>query len=285
MVTQLNLFTRTANASDKQQLANLIHFETQVHRHLDWRPPLDWIGNKPYLVTEVGKRLVASLACPADPPEVAWIRLFAVSAEIELSDAWQSLWPLAKEQLTELGEVTVAAIPLHDWFRKLLQASDFELTHRVIMLLWERGNSPPDGRPALATVRPMNFDDLAGVERVDQAAFNPTWRNSRESLELAFRQSAVATVAEVDGRITGYQISTANHMGGHLARLATHPTFQGRGIAYSLLRDLLAQFERRGARQITVNTQNDNHISIALYEKAGFRRTGEAYPVYQHELA
>ena len=52
MVTKLKHSIRKANIRDQQQLANLIHFETLVHRHLDWRPPLEWIGYDPYLVLE-----------------------------------------------------------------------------------------------------------------------------------------------------------------------------------------------------------------------------------------
>jgi RimJ/RimL family protein N-acetyltransferase len=36
--------------------------------------------------------------------------------------------------------------------------------------------------------------------------------------------------------------------------------------------------------RLTVNTQDNNHISIKLYEKAGFVRTGDAYPVYLYPL-
>jgi ribosomal protein S18 acetylase RimI-like enzyme len=71
-------------------------------------------------------------------------------------------------------------------------------------------------------------------------------------------------------------------MGGHLARLATHPEYQRQGIGCAILRDLLIQFKQRGAARITVNTQEDNLASIALYENAGFMRTGETYPVYQY---
>jgi ribosomal protein S18 acetylase RimI-like enzyme len=243
------------------------------------------MGHEPYLIAESGDQLVAALACPPDPPEVAWIRLFAASGDVDLREAWWSLWRPAREQLLEKNGIIIAAIPLHDWFRTLLQASEFEMTYRVIMLVWERKKLPPARKIPEITIRPMNVDDLPSVERVDRAAFDTLWRNSRESLEHAFRQSAISTVAEKDNHIVGYQISTANHMSGHLARLATVPEFQGFGIGYSLLRDLLLQFEKRGARSISVNTQQANQISISLYEKAGFRRTGESYPVYQYLFA
>jgi hypothetical protein len=33
-----------------------------------------------------------------------------------------------------------------------------------------------------------------------------------------------------------------------------------------------------------VNTQQDNLFSLTLYQKAGFTRTGEEYPVYQYQI-
>jgi ribosomal protein S18 acetylase RimI-like enzyme len=69
-------------------------------------------------------------------------------------------------------------------------------------------------------------------------------------------------------------------MGGHLARLAVLPAYQGRGVGYALVNDLLRQFVFRGIFRVTVNTQADNHASLRLYENMGFQRTGESYPVY-----
>jgi ribosomal protein S18 acetylase RimI-like enzyme len=67
---------------------------------------------------------------------------------------------------------------------------------------------------------------------------------------------------------------------GHLARLAVHPEFQRMGIAYSLVYDLLRQFDQQGFWRVTVNTQSDNQPSLSLYKQFGFKRTGEEIPVY-----
>jgi len=45
--------------------------------------------------------------------------------------------------------------------------------------------------------------------------------------------------------------------------------------------DLVQQAERQRMPRLTVNTQGDNAPSLALYQKAGFRSTGECYPVFQ----
>lgn len=275
---------RPVVVNDRQRLANLLHFETHVHRHLDWRPPLDWIGHSPFLVAEKGEQLAGALACPPDPPGIAWIRMFAVSSRYKIEDIWNVLWPKAQTELHSLHVSTVAAIPLAHWFKKVLEKHHFAQIHNVILLLWEPGPKLPDLNLHV-NIRPMNFDDLPAVKEVDIVAFNTIWQHSLESLRLAYKQSGIATVAEIDDVIVGYQMSTNNPMGGHLARLAVRPDFQGKGIGYGLVIDMLRQFLRKGAVRVTVNTQQDNSASLNLYRKSGFRKTNEIYPVYQFRPA
>jgi len=284
MIAKLAQVTvRPATLEDIQSLANLVHFEAHVHRHLDWRPPLDWVGYHPYLLAEQNGEIIAALACPPDPPGMAWIRLFAVATDIGIRLTWGELWSAALNHFIASGpSLSVAAIPLHGWFRTLLEESDFEQTHNVVVLSWKQGAPAQLGARSGSRIRKMELADLSQVEVVDRAAFDLVWQNSRDNLEIAFRQAAVATVAEEAGEVIGYQISTAAPMGGHLARLAVKPQNQSRGVGQALVADLLAQFERRGAQVVTVNTQEDNLSSLALYRKAGFNRTGEEYPVYQY---
>lgn len=277
---------REAHEGDKQNLANLIHFGSHVHRHLDWRTPLEWIGYNPYLILKDGEDLVAALACPPDPPNVAWIRLFAGYDAHQVEPAWEILWAAALDYLKQYtGMLKIAAIPLHNWFCDLLEKSEFSSPHKVIVLSWMRDQEPEIARDLNPlSIRPMLLDDLPGIEQIDADAFGGVWQNSQSCLEIAFRQSAIATVTEIDGSIAGYQISTATQAGGHLARLAVDPEYQGRGIGYRLVLDMLAQFQRRGAHSVTVNTQHDNLVSLSLYQKAGFVRTGEEYPLFEYEL-
>ena len=276
---------RSATPDDHQKLAYLVHFESYVHRHLDYRPPLDWLGNYPFPVLEEKAEITAALACPPDPPKVAWVRLFAAAYQSSIVDAWKTLWPEARSQLVQDAKIRwAAAIPLHDWFEELLINSQFEKTHSIVMLNWDEQTQPaPNHQPAV--IRSMSIDDLPTVEVIDASAFVPVWQNSLACLEYAYRQAAIATVAELDGQVVGYQISTPTHLGGHLARLAVLPAIQGRGIGFALVQDLLSRFARRGARQVTVNTQKDNLASLALYRRAGFSLTGEEYPIYQYTLA
>jgi ribosomal-protein-alanine N-acetyltransferase len=130
----------------------------------------------------------------------------------------------------------------------------------------------------------MQRYDLPQVAELDASAFEFLWQNSLSDLERAFPQSLLATIAELDGKPIGYQISTRNPMGVHLARLAVHPTLQGHGVGFALLADLILKTEQRGLSHITVNTQSDNPASLALYQRMGFHETGDRYAVFQLQI-
>jgi ribosomal protein S18 acetylase RimI-like enzyme len=276
------LLIRSATDRDRQSLANLIHFEVFVHRHLDWRPPIDWIGRQPCLVAERDGHILSALICPPDPPEAAWIRLFIVSQDIALEEGWRSLWTEALGQLNRQSRPPIAAIVLRPWFSNLLEKNGFEQTQEIISLAWDRTKLFNNIAHPTVSIHPMDDYDLKSVHALDMAAFGYIWKISLDTLTNAYKQSCIASVAEVDGELVGYQISTASPMGGHLARLAVIPSYQGKGIGTALVHDVLEKFVHRDAMRVTVNTQRDNLSSLAVYEKAGFRPTNEILPVFQY---
>ncbi len=271
---------RPATDADRQNLATLIHFSPYVHRHLDWRAPLDWLGKEPFILVERDGQILAAMACPADIPNLAWVRLFAVSTALSVEDAWEMIWPVAQSMIGD--SQPIAALPLQSWFERILEKSNFSKMHDVVMLKWvDNGlQIDPKFKPDSFCLRLMNYDDLDEVHALDFAAFEPVWQHSRELLEIAYKGSAIATVAENDQGLLGYQVSTVTASDGHLARLAVHPKAQGSGVGYTLLQDLLANFRRRGVAKVTVNTQANNDASIALYKKVGFSETGMVYPIF-----
>jgi len=276
---------REATQEDLRELANLIHFETHVHRHLDYQPALDWVGFHPFLILENKNNIRAALACPPDPPDIAWIRLFASSNYTSVEKTWVKLWSIIRKELVQEKQVVyAAAIPTQAWFESLLKMSHFYHSQTIVMLRWEEVKIPKPRLKGSIKIRPMTLDDLKSVKEIDNESFDPLWKNSRAGLELAFRQAAIATVAEDKGKLLGYQISTATRMGGHIARLAIYPSLQNQGIGFALLSDVLLQYSRRGARSVTVNTQKDNIVSLSLYNKAGFKFMGEEFPIYQLNL-
>jgi ribosomal protein S18 acetylase RimI-like enzyme len=282
----INTLVRPADINDHQQLSNLIFFETRLHRHLDWRSPLEWLGAPFYWALEEGKRITAALACPHEITGIAWVRLFVYAGHWSAENAWNILWSTAKYDIARLGGATVTAIAMQPWFQTLLAANGFINRQQIVMLEWHGFASRPwAAREAEGIrVRRMTESDLPQVERTDAASFHPLWQNPLGSLQRALSQSLCATVAEDKQGIIGYQITTGGGQRAHLARLAVHPTAQGRGVGKALLSDLFRMLTQHGISRLTVNTQNDNVTSLNLYYKMGFVRTGEQYPVYTLEV-
>ncbi len=67
---------RPATTEDQNALSGLLNFHGAIHRHLDWKPTMDWLGKQPFWLMESDHHLLGALAIPPDPPHVAWVRLF-----------------------------------------------------------------------------------------------------------------------------------------------------------------------------------------------------------------
>lgn len=278
------LEVRPADRSDREQISSLILLETHVHKHLDWKTPLDWLGRTPFIVLQEGGRLSAALACPPDPPSIAWLRLFVFASHLHGLEAWGLLWPAALQRLAGQGGGTAAAIVTHPWLEPILLDNGFEPVNHIVLLEMNSQFASPPGPSADWHIRPMTPSDLPRVTDLDAAAFDPLWRNSLEGLASAFNQACYASVAEDNSGLIGYQLSTGGAFGTHLARLAVQPATQGRGLGAALVHDLIAHIPPDREPRLTVNTQADNRASHALYERLGFRRTGENFPVLAMEI-
>ena len=276
MITSL---VRPANLDDHQKLSNLIFFESRLHRHLDWRSPLEWLGDPFYWALDDGRQITAALACPMEATGIAWVRLFVHAGNWSAENAWNLLWQTARAEIAQAGGARVAAIAMQPWLQQILTASDFKNIQQILMLEW---SYPPwAGSEAQGVrIRRMIEADLPDVERTDAASFDPLWQNSLVTLHKAFEQSLFATVAENADGIIGYQLSTGSGQRAHLARLAVRSARQGRGVGRALLGDLFARLVNNSVFKLSVNTQSDNAVSLNLYQKMGFIRTGEQYPVY-----
>lgn len=275
----VDLQVRRATRADQRQIASLMYFESRVHRHLDWRGPLDWLGSPHFWVLEQGSEILAALACPQDPPGIAWIRLFICATPLAEAEVWPPLWETARETIDLQGRATVAGISMQPWFEEMLVHSGFRFHQEIIMLEWRDASATRPDLPGGVSLRPMRLADLPAVVGVDSSAFEPLWQNSFEALKRAYSQALYATVAETSDRLIGYQLSTGNPLGAHLARLAVRKESQGSGVGAALVNDLIQHLKERGRPHITVNTQGDNLASQALYSSMGFVLTGERYPV------
>lgn len=270
---------RNAMLEDYRRISDFLTFEYFIHRHLDWRIPLDWLGQQPFLLIEKNSEIMAVMAAPNEVPAAAWIRLYACSALLDRRTIFLELLDKTRSQLPE-SVTHIYALGIENWFAKILDNSPFQLLQEIIVYACQVNASYGHHLPQGYFIRALQPEDIPQVTIVDHHCFPPLWQLSTESMQLAYLQSSYASVMVHDQEIIAYQITTEGLSSAHLARIAVTPTYQKRGLASTLLNDLFAHFAKKGIEQITVNTQSDNFASQALYRNFGFQLLPERYPVY-----
>ena len=274
---------RSTEADDRAQVSALLQTAGWRHQHSDWFHPLDLLDQKPSIIAFKGNLALGWMACPPDPPEVAWIRGFAAAPDLDLQRMWEVLWQRSMELARGLKSTKSAALVVSDWIMPLLHSSGYQQTNSVIFLEWIDQPLPIISRET-ARIRPFTTDDLTSVATLDQESFHPIWSHTEEMLSEAIMHTAHRTVIEEEGTIVGYQLSTYSALGAHIARLAVHPGWQGRGLGRLLVADILKTFSKKGIDRVSVNTQADNDRSRQLYRAMGFQETGQTYPFFECDL-
>ena len=272
-----------ATKSDTSEIADFLAHADCIHRHLDWQGVLDWIPERPFLILKKEGRLKGLLACPPDLEKIAWIRCFACTNQNELPFIWNKLFQSICGQ-PDFSGITLYSVGLHDWFSEILTNANFENFQNIVILYWNRKLPTIDPPNPSVILRPMELTDLPQVAFLDKIAFESMWVNPREKISLAFNQAEHAYVADFDGQIIGYEMTTANFFSAHLARIAIHPNFQKQHIGSELICEMFKYFRRKGIDQISVNTQNTNKSSLALYKSLGFELSEESFPVFRFRI-
>jgi len=270
---------RSLGKSDYSRLIEFLQQDILIHRHLDWRPPAEWLGEKPFLAAEENGKIQAVLAMPDDPPGIFWVRLFALREKRDMHPIWEFLLAEGLQQMSGKNHQPLAALAYSDWFKQLLDSSHWVERQRVVLLKFRgrRGEIPDLNDDHL--LRPMVSSDIAGVAEIDQACFERLWQQSEDAIRRAYAQTSYASVMELRSEIIGYQMTTTTAANAHLARLAVLPQYQGTGVGTTLVMDMIQRVKQALMREITVNTQQDNPNSIRLYQKLGFELTGESFPI------
>jgi ribosomal protein S18 acetylase RimI-like enzyme len=274
---------RQANKSDTSEIAAFLNHATCVHRHLDWQGVLEWIPFSPFLIMKNENRIQGLIACPPDLEKISWIRCFACDKNDHLPQTWNALFEEVR-LLPELSGTTMYSVGLSDWFAEILLKSDFDNYQNIVILLWNQLMPITHPLDPSCFIRPMEITDIEQVAKLDHTAFESMWVNSEDKIRLAYTQAEHASVAEMDGEIIGYELTTANFFSAHLARIAIHPHFQQKHIGSNLICEMFKYFKRKGIYQISVNTQNNNTASLALYKSLGFELTGESFPVFRYKV-
>ena len=285
---------RPARQEDKGRILALLQRAERRHLHVDWRLPGDWLKMGVFVVAEgvqeaspAAGELVACLATGADPPPAAWVRVVALDGGLQDRSLLPALFNAALPRLRRSGVDPLGWLPQRSWPRPWLHDVGFQVINEVETFLKDDLYIPDDVRlPPAVAVRAVCPADMPRLAAIEEAAFDPLWRHSAEALARAQSQSISFDVAELDGRVVGFQYSVPGDEEGtvHLVRLTVSPDAQRRGVASCLLAAAIDAYRQRDLCRISLNTQRDNVPSKRLYRKFGFRAAGYRLPVWSMDL-
>lgn len=144
---------------------------------------------------------------------------------------------------------------------------------------------PAGGAAPTVVVRPMRWWDIAAVMPIEDALFgDEAWSDTMLWSELAQHDTRRYVVVDGDrsGEIAGYAgLCVFGPDEAYVQTLGVAPSWQRRGIGTVLLRSLLAEAARRGARRIDLEVRADNPVAQGLYAAHGFTRIGRRRGYYQ----
>ncbi len=274
---------RQSELKDKEPIERFLNFEYFVHHHVDWRPYTSWHGSPSFQLACDEDDILACLLIPHETKDVAWIRVFACSSLYAKDKIFKQLFEKIIATLPSSIQ-SISALGLQQWFVNLLVQQSFTLKQHIIILEWNQRDLPSFEFNPNISISSVEIADIPEIVALDKRSFPSIWQVPQNSMQAAFEQAGYFTKAICDNKIVGYQLCTQSQTSAYLARLAVDPELQRKSVGSYLLFDLLRHYHLSGIKNISVNTQDDNYSSQALYKKMGFTTTEEKYPVYIYEV-
>lgn len=126
-------------------------------------------------------------------------------------------------------------------------------------------------------VRPASIFDSAILEKLHRLSSDADWDEpwSEKSFGgILATPGAIGLLAVSDGAPVGFALGRIAADESEVLLIATHPEHRRRGVARSLLSDLLQRLGRAGARRVFLEVAAPNAAALALYRSAGFDAIG-----------
>jgi ribosomal-protein-alanine N-acetyltransferase len=130
-------------------------------------------------------------------------------------------------------------------------------------------------------LRKMTSEDLEEVISIDQVSFSLPWPPRSFQYELTDNPASRCWVAELDGHVAGMLVGWLIVDEIHIATIATHPDFRGRGIGKKLLSFALEAAMDEGAISTFLEVRESNTAALEMYRKFGYVEDGRREGYYK----
>lgn len=134
--------------------------------------------------------------------------------------------------------------------------------------------------------RPMRLADIPRVHEIDQLSFSLPWPERSFTFELTENPAALAIVAEITSGGSGSELIGMAVIWiivdeAHIATIAVHPGFRGKGYGKRLLAESLRQSIYKGAVSATLEVRENNQLAQRIYAQFGFTIVGRRERYYR----
>ena len=119
----------------------------------------------------------------------------------------------------------------------------------------------------------MAADHVAAVAELEKLCFSDPWSENSVASELNNELSLWLVALDGD-TVAGYIGSQTVCGETDMMNVAVHPDYRKRGIAASLILDLVEELRKKGSHSLTLEVRASNAPAISLYEKLGFDQAG-----------
>jgi len=141
------------------------------------------------------------------------------------------------------------------------------------------------GPDASAMVESQELGEPFHSATPDVSLFSLPWPEKSYHFELTENPSTLALVVEISLNnsapvVIGMSVVWIIIDQAHIATIAIHPDFRGRGYGKGLLTETLIQSIQRGAHMATLEVREGNRIAQQMYQEFGFTIVGRRLRYY-----
>ncbi len=125
----------------------------------------------------------------------------------------------------------------------------------------------------------MSVADLDAVLAIENSVYEFPWTRGNFVDSLAAGYDA-RTLRLADGALSAYCVAMAGVQETHLLNLTVAPSLQHRGLARSLLDELVAASRAAGALWLWLEVRESNQRAREVYRRYGFAQVGKRRAYY-----
>ncbi len=120
-------------------------------------------------------------------------------------------------------------------------------------------------------VRRMGLEDVDEVAILERHIFPAPWPGQAFIHELNEVRASYSLVARKGDVLVGYLVAWFLYDEAHVGNVAVRPELRRLGTATRLIKEMLAEAERRSVKRITLEVRVSNLAAIRLYRRFGFK--------------